>query len=311
MDTSPPTLRSWLLEWLATYVPRRCTAKSAERYTQLAGYVLDSRLAPLGLSQLTHHEIETWLFSLLTAKAVRRKHLGARSVRLIAGVLSVALEKASRLDLIAANPMRKVELPRMCEPDARSLSLDEIQALRNACRGDWTSLLVELALATGCRRGELLALGWADVDWASGVLRVAKSLEQTKAGLRVKSPKSGRSRRCTLPEVALAPLRLLRDRAPLARLVFPDELGAHRSPALVSQAVIRRFRRAGIDDASLHTLRHTHASTLISRGVPLPAVSVRLGHADCVITARIYCHALPLDDQRAAAEWDRVMAITA
>jgi integrase len=60
------------------------------------------------------------------------------------------------------------------------------------------------------------------------------------------------------------------------------------------------MRKAGIKAGSFHSLRHPHASNLLSRGVPLPAVSARLGHADPTITARIYSHALPDDDRRAA-----------
>jgi len=54
-------------------------------------------------------------------------------------------------------------------------------------------------------------------------------------------------------------------------------------------------------------VRHTHASNLLSRGVPLPAVSARLGHADANVTARVYSHALPADDQRAADIWDSIV----
>jgi integrase len=78
-------------------------------------------------------------------------------------------------------------------------------------------------------------------------------------------------------------------------------------PDLVSQTVVRRLRKAGIKQASFHTLRHTHASLLLSGGVPLPAVSARLGHADANITARIYSHALPDDDRRGADMWDSVV----
>jgi integrase len=67
------------------------------------------------------------------------------------------------------------------------------------------------------------------------------------------------------------------------------------------------MRKARIKNASLHTLRHSHASHLLSRGVPLPVVSERLGHSDANITARIYAHALPSDDQRAADEWDAII----
>ena len=67
------------------------------------------------------------------------------------------------------------------------------------------------------------------------------------------------------------------------------------------------MRKSEIRGASLHTLRHTHASMLLSNGVPLPAVSSRLAHADTNITARIYSHALPQDDARAADAWDNIV----
>ena len=90
-------------------------------------------------------------------------------------------------------------------------------------------------------------------------------------------------------------------------MVFSKPDGSHLLPDLVSQTIVRRLRKAGIKGASLHTLRHMHASNLLSKGVPLSAVSVRLGHADTNITARIYSHALPDDDARAADAWETVV----
>jgi integrase len=84
----------------------------------------------------------------------------------------------------------RVELPAFEKKDARSLTPEEIRNLREACRGDWTFALVELALASGARRGELLALQWTDIDWISKALSITKSLEQAAAGLRVKRTKS-------------------------------------------------------------------------------------------------------------------------
>jgi integrase len=89
-------------------------------------------------------------------------------------------------------------------------------------------------------------------------------------------------------------------------LVFCWPDGSFLPPHKVTQTVVRRMRKAGIKDASLHTLRHTHASNLLSKGVPLPTVSSRLGHSDTNITARIYSHALPDDDMRAADAWESV-----
>lgn len=92
-------------------------------------------------------------------------------------------------------------------------------------------------------------------------------------------------------------------------LVFCQPDGSYLEPDLLSQVIIRRMRKASIRNASLHTLRHSHASNLLSRGVPLPAVSERLGHSNSNVTARIYAHALPSDDQRAADEWDSVVGL--
>ena len=83
--------------------------------------------------------------------------------------------------------------------------------------------------------------------------------------------------------------------------------GDYLQPDLVSQVIVRRLKKAGIG-ASMHSLQHSHATNLLSRGVPLPAVSARLGHADVNITARIYAHALPDDNRRAADTWDSVVA---
>jgi integrase len=124
-------------------------------------------------------------------------------VRHVAALLNVALNKAFRLDLIAVNPMLKVEQPTAESRDARSLTPEEIKALHAACRGDWTFALVEVALASGARRGELLALQWSDVDWAARILVISKSLEQTAAGLRVKSTKTKKPRRFQLCQSAI------------------------------------------------------------------------------------------------------------
>ena len=86
-------------------------------------------------------------------------------------------------------------------------------------------------------------------------------------------------------------------------LVFAQPDGNNLQPDRVSQTIVRRLKNAGVSNASFHT----HASHLLSHGVPLPAVSVRLGHADPNITARVYSHALPDDARRGADTWDSIV----
>lgn len=323
--TPKETLADWVRIWLRDYAPERCQPKTLERYLGLASYVLDARegepaqLAAMSLEKVDHRIVETALRALLQMRAKRVDHLSAKTVREVAGVLSVALNEAFRLEKININPLLRVKLPKPERTEARALSSEEIAKLREACRGDWTFTFVEVALATGARRGELLSITWSDVDWLNATLSINKSLEETRAGgLRVKAPKSGKSRRFRIGQTTIAALQFLQSQVREHRrmagsmyqkhdLVFCRPDGAYFSPDLVSQAITRRMKRAGIKGASLHTLRHTHASSLLSKGVPLPAVSARLGHADTNITARIYSHALPQDDARAADAWENVM----
>jgi integrase len=323
----PPkeTLADWMRVWLRDYAPQRCTPKTLERYCQLAGYILDAtegecaRLAAIPLVEVDHVIIEAAVYELLRLPAKRHAHLAPATVRKVAVTAGIALNKAFKLGKIMLNPMLRVELPKAERPETRSLDPDEVRRLRDICRGDWTFPLVEVALATACRRGELLALTWADIDWLAGTISVSKSLEETKAGLRVKRTKSEKPRRFRIGQTAIAALRFQQDQQAVWRrqfgadyvdgdLVFCEPHGAFLLPARVSQTIARRMRQAGIKGASMHALRHTHASMLLSKGVPLPAVSARLGHADPNITARIYSHALPDDDTRAADTWDSAIA---
>lgn len=259
------------------------------------------------VAKLQHIDLEAGLLSLLTMPGVRRDHLSTRTVRHIGSVVCAALNKAWLLDLAPSNPMLKVQLPVLDPRDVRALTPAEICALRDSCRGDWMFAFVELALATGCRRGELLALEWTDLNWTGRSITIARSLEQTRAGLRIKCTKGKRPRVFALPVIAIEALRSQKLTS-RGRLIFSDDDGDYLKPDLISQMVVRRIRKAGITDASLHSLRHAHATNLLSRGVALPVISARLGHANPDVTARIYCHALPPDDQRAADEWDRMLA---
>lgn len=300
-------------KWINVYAPVRCSSGvTIERYQRLANYLLSGTTRELEtlrdtpLCDVRHQQLESSLLSLLGVQTKRKLRLSIRTIRHVAGLLSVALQKAYLLDYIPVNWMHKVTLPAAEPSQVRTLTITEAGKLRKVCRGEWTELLVELALATGCRRGELLALEWTDIDWKKRVLSITKSVEETKKGLRLKCPKPKKFRACTLPRTTVEVLRKFRKKS-CHRLVFPDPRGKWRSPAYVSQLIVRRMKMAGIYRASLHSLRHTHASALLSRGLPIPAVSARLGHSDSNITLKTYSHAMPLDDHRLANEWDRLI----
>jgi len=205
-----------------------------------------------------------------------------------------ALQQAVRWQLLARNPADAVEPPRAQRREMEAFDQGEVERLLEAARGTRLAVPVLLAVTTGLRRGELLGLRWQDVDLDVGKLAVR--LEQTKAGLAFKQPKTHKGRRVvTLPRMTVDALR--RHRAEQAReklllgpayqdngLVLARVDGRPLDPAGTTRAFARLVRRAGVRPISLHALRHTHATLLLGANVHPKVVSERLGHATVGIT---------------------------
>jgi integrase len=148
-----------------------------------------------------------------------------------------------------------------------------------------------------------------------GHVLIARSLSQTKAGLKFKGTKTGRQRLITLPPSAIAALENHRRQQDVFRdqfgpdyqgnLIFANPDGTPLKPDSISSTVSLLFRRLKLPKhASLHSLRHTHGSHLLATGTSLPAVSKRLGHSSPYVTATIYAHAIDGQDEEAARKWD-------
>jgi integrase len=179
-----------------------------------------------------------------------------------------------------------------------------------------------VAVTTGMRLGEILALREGRVHLDKGVIEVREALEETKArGVTFKPPKSKAGRRdISLPSVAIEALRehrkqLLEQRMKLGLgKLAPDDLlfcNLDRSPlrpSTVSTIWGNLAERIGMPEITLHALRHTHASQLIARGVDIVTISKRLGHAKPSITLAIYAHMFDVDDSKAAAAVNAALA---
>ena len=174
---------------------------------------------------------------------------------------------------------------------------------------------VILALFAGLRRSELLGLQWGDLDFDGKMLRVRRALEQTSAGITIKGPKSrAGTRDISMPDIVVDALREhrreqleLRLKLGIGRLaddgfVFANPLtGAPPSPASLSSQWIATARSIGLPELTFHSLRHSHASMLISAGVDVVQISRRLGHSSPTITLGVYAHMFKKTDTAAAA----------
>jgi integrase len=189
----------------------------------------------------------------------------------------------------------------------------QVQIVLHTLEGRTIYPILVMALATGMRRGELLALRWKDVNLDGGSVQVEQSLEQTKSGLRFKSPKTKHGRRSiTLPPSAVTVLRdhwkaqqerrltLGMGKALDNSLVFATWEGKPRSPSSVTKEWSLAIAATKLPRVTLHSLRHTHASHLIASGMDVLTISRRLGHGSPTITLAVYGHLFPNTDDRAA-----------
>ena len=146
---------------------------------------------------------------------------------------------------------------------------------------------------------------------------VARSLTQTRDMFEFKGTKTEEPRAVSLPTSAIAALNSHRKRQSEFRhqfgpdyrvdldLIFANPDGTPLKPDSISAAVSLLFRRLQLPKGtSLHSLRHTHTSHLLASGVPLPAVSARLGHGSIRTTQEIYSHMIHGQDDEAAVRWD-------
>jgi integrase len=201
--------------------------------------------------------------------------------------------------------------PRVESEEIEILSPDQISAVLAALKGSRLYPIVALALATGMRRGELLALRWSDIDLDRASLKVERSLEETKAGgLRFKPPKSGRRRNVTLSSDAVAMLRahlaeqitirLALGQGGKPELVFGTIEGDPISPHSISRSWRQTCIARKLPCVQFHALRHTHVSLLIIAGENVLTISRRIGHSKASITLDVYGHLIEGADAGAA-----------
>jgi integrase len=298
-DKTP--LADYLRDWLAADTD--LSLKTLERYRQLADQQIIPHLGATALQSLRPAQISDWHATLLRSGGVGGRPLSARTVGHAHRVLHRGLERALGLEMVARNVTHAIRPPKVADTEIASLTADQIADVLSRLNGHALHPIVTLALGTGMRRGEICALAWGAIDLDGAAVRVERSLEETKAGLRFKAPKTRRGYRVvSLPASVVEILRghqrqqaeqrllLGVGRAGTDDLVFARPDSSPYPPDTLSRDWWRATLALGLPRVRFHALRHSSASALIAAGLDVGAVSRRLGHADPSITLRVYTH---------------------
>jgi len=307
VDPGRESVGTFVERWLRDWANNNVSNKTWTRYAQLLRKHLTSRLGSVPIQKLRAADLQAAYASMAEEGLADQTRLHLH--RVVHRMLGHALQWG----VVARNVAAMVDAPRVRAHEIEILTPAEVRAVLERLRGRSLYPVASVALATGLRRGELLALRWQDVDLEGATLKVERALEQTKrGGLVFKPPKTRYGRRAiTLPPSTVAELLAHRKsqaeqrlalglgKAPDDALVFATWDGSTRSPNALTKEWTLAMKAAGIR-ATFHSLRHTHASTLIASGLDVLTISRRLGHGSPAITLGVYGHLFKPDDRAAA-----------
>ena len=319
VDPTRMTVGEWLNTWLAA-ITGEVAPRTHETYTELTTGFLRPAFGNLLIAHLTPTHIQRayaeWAVG--GRRDGKPGGLSAQTRRHLHNILRSALTRAVEQQVIGRNPcdaFRK-RLPKIERKELAALSVDQCGRLLEAIRHQRVYWPVLLALATGMRRGEILALRWRHVDLDRCSIRVTESLEATKAGLRFKPPKSGRTRAVALPAFAVEELRRLRREQAEGLLKLGvrqggDTLLCGRTDGepMLPTSLTHEFAKIagcaeGVPRVRFHDLRHSHATQLLIAGVHPKIVQERLGHSTITLTLDLYSHVTETMQEDAAARLD-------
>ncbi len=283
-----PTLREFMKEFLDVYAvtnnkPSEVDSKRTILRCHLVPFFGSKRLDAIDVRLIEAYKAEK-LKSGLAAKTINN-HLT---------VLRKLLTVATEWTLIESVP--HVKWLRTPEAEFDFLDFAEAELLLRNADDDWRAMIT-VAAKTGLRLGELLALRWEDVDFTNQKIMVRRSVARGIVG----TPKNGKSREVPL---SAETVRVLKGHRHLrGELVFASDRGRMRTKGSTKRPLWRACKQAGLRRIGWHKLRHTFASHLAMRGVPLKVIQELLGHATIEMTMR-YAHLAPAVHRNAVAVLD-------
>jgi integrase len=264
------------------------------------------------LASLSALEIQT------AYQAMIERRLSARTVRYVHAILRAAIRQAIHWQLILSEPTQGVQLPREQRREMSVLTTEQARSFLKIASHSQHGCLFAVALTTGMRPSEYLALCWRDIDWDRGTLCVVRSIHRHDGQWAFADTKRVRSRRVVkLQSRVLELLRKLKGEADAAGKtsgsVFADLIftTARGEPIDEGYLVKKHFkpllREAGLPNIRLYDLRHTSATLALSVGVAPKVVSEQLGHASAAFTLDTYSHVLPHMQDEAAAKMEAAL----
>jgi integrase len=287
-------IKNYMPAWLANRVDYR--ANSTQNRTVSIGNHIVPAFGDREIGSITRSEVQAFVAGLVALG------LAPSTVRSIYETLSAALGSAVDDELIEISPCMRVKLPPKTKAEHTILDLAQAHRLCDQMRGHWLLLIVKLALATGMRKCELLALKWSDIDFSRGVIAVRHNFAYLPRLKFVPGPPKTKTseRTISLTQFIAEELKAhleaqMKTRDVWAKndLVFPNAKGDYRTPGTLNRCLDEMVVGAEVPRITFHELRHSAVSILLVLGINIKIIQELLGHSSIVITLELYAHLLP------------------
>jgi integrase len=313
LPTQPDQMLEQYLEyWIEEVHKPTIKLSSYVKYRKLIRLYILPELGKIKLQKLTPQHINSLY------RKMEKRGLKPKTINSVHGLLHKALDNAVKWGYMARNVCDSVSPPRLVKTEIQPLTMEQAHKLLEAVRGHRLETLLTLALTTGMRRGELLALRWSDVDLEQGSIHVRRTVDHIpKYGYVETEPKTKNAQRLImLPAFVVDTLKQHRmeqqeqrlkagDNWQDLNLVFTGLHGNYLNPRYLPKMFSKVLMEAGLPHIRFHDLRHSAATILLSMGVQLKVVQEILGHSTIVMTADIYSHVLPSIQKEAMEKWEQ------
>lgn len=328
-EPSKLTLSEFIDKWLEEH-GKNLEVKTLYRYKGLLNGRIKEAMGHLKLDQIKPLHLLDFYRNLQEngiRKDGKKGGLSNKTIRHYHRVLSVMFESAVKWGVLKENPCERVTPPKVKRNEMHYLDEEGIKHLMHCLAQENIKYqaMIELFLVTGCRRGEIAALQWKNIDLENDIVQIKQAAVYTpETGIVIKEPKTQSSiRKIKLPSSTIELLKSYRkywlsEKIKVGDLWQKEEREKHgekwEDPEWVFSSwngyimhpdsftdIFKKFiRKYNLPDIRLHDLRHTAATLLINAGLNVRAVAQRLGHANANVTLGIYTHALQSADEAAA-----------
>jgi integrase len=315
VEPTTTSLDDYVKRWLRDAARPRVSSRTADGYKAILDRYIVPPLGHQRLDRIQPLDIQE-VYGQMQANG-----LSARVVRHTHAALHNALKQAVKWGLLSQNPSDFVELPKVPHKEHRVLSPEEAARFLKVAATKPHGLIFELALWTGMRPEEYLALQWSDIDLSKGTARIRRALVRHKKTVQFEEPKTARSRRTVyLPQPIAQKLKAHKRKQAAEKLKFKGTWGPYDlvfcsvegTPLSIPNLTYRYFRpiltAAGIPQIRLYDLRHSCATLLLVAEENPKVVSERLGHSTVVLTLDTYSHVIPTMQQAATARLEKLIS---